>query len=133
MNYDEMKTGENNKINANYEYHRSETQKSPMATIAEKEKRSFLFLVSTIVTGIVGFIVGIIYGNAFPAIEYEYEFANIQKGDLIPVETFNWPVVFGVWIAFAVIALGFWAIYCHIDNQEETIKELKLLNKTIKS
>ena len=133
MNYDEMKTGENNTINTNYEYHRSETQKLPTATIAEKEKSSFLFLVSTIVTGIVGFIVGIVYGNTFPAIEYEYEYAVIQKGDLIPVETFNWPVTFGTWIVFALAALGFWAIYCHLANQEETIKELKMLNSKIKS
>lgn len=99
----------------------------------ENKERSFLFLVSTIITGIIGFIFGIVYGNAFPAIKYEYEYANIQAGDLLPVETFNWPVAFGTWIVFAIIALGFWALYCHLANQEETIKELKILNSKVKS
>lgn len=116
MNYDEMKTGENNKINANYEYHRSENKNLPVITIDAYSK---LFMNITFAVAAFGFIAGIVFGFAIPM-------------GVIHAR-FNWPLMLGVWIVFAMAALGFWAIYCHLNNQEETLIELKRISTKLEN
>lgn len=116
MNYDEIKTGENNKINTNYEYHKSEKKKTPMITI---DAHSQLFMVITFVIAALGLIAGIVFGFAIP------------MGHIY--ERFNWPLMLGIWIVFALTGVGYWAIYCHLKNQEEVIIELKKLSNKLTS
>lgn len=85
--------------------------------------RSGLFKVLTIVISVVGFIAGIVLGVIAPMTVLDQEYTILERTK----EAFNWPLMIGVWLAFAVIAVSFWAVYCHLNNQEETLQELKRL------
>ncbi len=122
MNYDEIKTGENNKINTNLEIHNSKNKEIPMITI---DAHSTLFQIITIAIAALGLVAGIVLGFALPMSVREYSFSKYAT------EIFNWPLMLGIWITFAVIALGSWAMYCHLNNQEETLIELKRINSNL--
>ena len=122
MNYDEMKTGESNKINTTHEPYKSEKKETPIITI---DAYSQLYQKIAIVIAALGLVAGIVLGFALPMSVREYSFSNHAT------EIFNWPLMLGIWISFAVTAIGFWAIYCHLNNQEETLIELKRINSKL--
>lgn len=127
MNYEEMKTGEKNTFNTTVSAEKDDArQKMSYVTI---DVRSGLFKVIAFVCVAVGVVLGIVLGFAFPlsVIDASYTFLDVTD------EVFNWVLMLGTWVFFAVVSVGFWAIYCHLANQEETIKELKNLNKKVKS
>lgn len=127
MNYEEMKTGEKNTFNTAVPMEKDEASQKP--TYVTIDVRSGLFKVIAFVCAAVGVVLGVVLGFAFPlsVIDTSYTFLDVTD------EVFNWVLMLGTWVLFAVTAVGFWALYCHLANQEETIKELKILNSKIKS
>ena len=132
MNYEEMKAGKSNAFNTNTV--ESDAPKNsenegifknvtPQVTI---DVHSWAFKIAAIGCIILGLIVGIVSGFVFPVTEVEgVYFERVE-------ETFNWVMMLGVWISFGILSLSFWGLYCHLENQEETIKQLKFLNSKIK-
>lgn len=131
MNYDEMKTGESTKINMEAAKPIKNNSAHSIAAIGLVDIRSGIFKIITIIIAALGFFSGIIYGAMLPLTKLDYKYPTAKIGDMVPKEAFNWPLMIGIWVAFALIAISFWAIYCHLSNQEETIAELKRLNYNI--
>ena len=126
MNYEEMTSGGNTVYDSIVKEGREARQKTPYVMI---DVRSTTFKIVAIICAVFGVMAGFVCGFAFPIIELDESFKYIEVAE----ESFNWVLMLGVWAAFASIAVAFWAVYCHLANQEETIKELKLLNMKIKS
>ena len=122
MNYDEMKKGESAKINVEAAKQITNNSTRSIAAIGLVDIRSGIFKILTIIISVLGFLSGIVYGAMFPM---------VKIGRTVSEEAFNWPLMIGIWVAFALTAISFWAIYCHLSNQEETIAELKRLNYNI--
>ncbi len=126
MNYEEM-TSRGNTVYDSIVKDSSEAKpKTPYVMI---DVRSKMFKIVAIICAAFGAMAGFICGFAYPIVKLDesYQYLEVTK------ESFNWVLMLGVWAAFASIAVAFWAVYCHLANQEETIKELKLLNLKIKS
>lgn len=129
MNYDEI-TGRSEKMslnldNLNYKKN-SANQMSYIDSMDTNERftKAKLFKIATIIVFILGFIFGIICGVSIPMISSDSLYS-------LPEETFNWVLMLTIWVATAISSLSFWAVYCHLSNQEEAIAELKHINDNI--
>lgn len=79
----------------------------------------------------IGLVSGVIAGNTFKAI-YTEKVANKFAGYSEKLmERFNVFLMIQVWVAFAILAFIFWAIYCHLNNQERLMLELQSIKNEL--
>lgn len=92
-----------------------------------KKSMSNMYKAFSIVIAIVGFIIGITLGKVYPILTVEYEYPSIQMGDTTTIEHFNLPIMLYAWVTTVIVFFLFWAIYCHLKNQESVLSKLEAM------
>ena len=76
---------------------------------------SYLFGVLAKIIACVGFFLGIILGQVFPAVDLS---------GYRPKEVFNFGLMIGTWAGTAVLSISLWAVRCILNYQEIIIEKL---------
>ena len=81
---------------------------------------------------ILGILSGIACGFTYKTPVLNYEYPHTKMGDVITTYKFNLPIMFYVWIAFAIISFILIAFSSHLENQNNMLRELKEQNDILK-
>lgn len=76
---------------------------------------SYLFGVLAKIIACIGFFLGIILGQVFPAVDLS---------GYRPKEVFNFGLMIGTWAGTAVLSISLWAVRCILNYQEIIIEKL---------
>lgn len=92
-----------------------------------------LFKTLTYAVSIIGGILGILAGFIFSAKSLTQIIAKIigEAAGARVEFSFNFIAMFTVWTTTAGVALTFWAIHCHLDNQASMISYLQKIHQTM--
>lgn len=93
-------------------------------SVSHNSTKSGLYKFVSIFVLIVGFVSGIVIGNIYKIQSITYKYPLIKEGEEI-VEHFNTILMLGIWFSSILVALLFWAIYCHLMNQETIISKIE--------
>jgi hypothetical protein len=98
---------------------------SPTVQYTGYKNYSKVFLVAAIIIFILGFIGGIVMGNANQIIMRAAEFSSYNNSILRPAETaFNVALMFAVWLGMGMFGLASLGISWHLKNQEVVVRQL---------
>ncbi|MBO5734124.1 MAG: hypothetical protein J6R66_04470 [Clostridia bacterium] len=111
---------------------RNETEKD-FARMKSKpiaiDSRADIFKYITIAIAVIGFVAGIICGNAFPISEIEA--TGLYTSPFETTEKFNTVLMLTTWIGTAITAIGTWAIYCILEALDNLLLEAKRVKSYI--
>lgn len=108
----ETATGGNDYIKVPSNPNTKQTFNSPYFDNVLARKSSKIFGNIAIAIACIGFVLGIIFGQVFPTLDY-------YDG-----ETFNFGLMIGTWIGTAVLFISLWAVRCILNYQEIIIEKL---------
>lgn len=86
------------------------------------QKRSRIYKIWTLITAIIFFAGGIILGFVFKTTEYT---GSGLFSTPMAEQHFNWSLMFILWFSAILPVLSLYAIYIHLDNQEQMLACLK--------
>lgn len=86
------------------------------------QKRSRIYKIWALITAIIFFAGGIILGFVFKTTEYT---GSGLFSTPMAEQHFNWSLMFILWFSAILPVLSLYAIYIHLDNQEQMLVYLK--------